>query len=355
LKAENAKSSNLAVAWSGLPWYAARLIKAGIERVGRDVHVLGTTPEMPMYGVEELLGRRISWLEKPHSYSWRELSAPTPSLFIHTGWNIPCFNSLADEVRRFGGAVISMIDNSYKGSLRQYVGAYVFRMRLQRRWPAVWVPGSSGKKLLRLFGMAPDSIYQGMYGADPETFPLGEEILSRPREILFVGQMIRRKGASLLVEAFRQSGLSAVGWRLRMIGRGPERPEFSTEDFITLEDFQDENAISRAMRTARIFVLPSYEEHWGVVLAEAGLSGCILVAANSVGAAADLITESNGCCFRRGDVGHLSATLRKVADWPTDKLIDVRQESRKLAASFGPKRWADEFAAIIARFAPNSR
>ena len=347
---ESRRPAVMAIAWSGLPWYAARLIRNGVTKINTKTEVLGTAPEVPMGGVESILGRKVQWLDKQRQYKWGDLFLETPSLFIHTGWNIPCFNSLAVEVRATGGAVVSMIDNCYKRTLRQRLGAWVFRMHFRKRWDAVWVPGSSGKRLLVSFGMPEESIYQGLYGADPNVFGGGSMISTRKKGILFVGQFIKRKGIAVLLEGFRLSKLGEDGWRLKVVGQGPEAPSVRPGEPIDVEGFKPEGTISEYMRDARICVLPSYEDHWGMVMAEAGLSGCILVASDKVGAAADLISIRNGRCFKAGSAFELASVLRIVAGWDVPTSNEAGFESRRLAECFGPDRWGTELKAIMERF-----
>jgi len=337
----------LAVAWSGLPWYAARLIRRGLERVGADAEVLGTRPKVPMSGMEQILGRPICWLEKHRLYRWQDLNLPVPDLFIHTGWNIPCFNSLAEEVRAHDGKVVGMIDNNYQGTLRQYVGALVFRLSLRRRFWQVWVPGRAGRKLLRFLGMPGDLIREGLYGADPALLHLGPPLEEREMEMLFVGQLIPRKGIATLLEAFAAGGFAARGWTLRIIGEGPERSSAEGRPGVQLQGFLPEAEVAAAMRHARVLILPSHEEHWGMVLAEAALAGCALVSSHAVGAAADLIDERNGLVFVAGEARQLGAALEAFAAWPPDRLREARAASRSLGEEFGPEKWAGELKVIV--------
>jgi glycosyltransferase involved in cell wall biosynthesis len=308
-----------------------------------------------MTGLDQLIGREVIWLEKHAAYSWNLIGQTVPKLFIHTGWNNACFNTLASEVRRLGGRVVGMVDNSFKGTLRQHLGGLIYRLFIARRFSAVWVPGASGRRLMRSFGVPDGEIYEGQYGADPDTFKIGPFPNERPKEILYVGQFIRRKAVGTLVEAFRESELESDGWSLRLLGDGPLRPKIRRGDGIVWEGFCGESGVGAAMRRARIFVLPSIEEHWGVVLAEAGLSGCILASSAAVGAAADLVSDINGVLFKGGDVPSISKALLAVSRWDEDVQRRAWAESRRRAERFGPKRWASEFASIVAKLGPANR
>jgi glycosyltransferase involved in cell wall biosynthesis len=247
-----------------------------------------------------------------------------------------------------------MIDNNFKGTPRQYAGALIFRLFIRRRFSAVWVPGSSGRRLLQFLGMPGDLIREGVYGADPKIFYLGPPIYQRPKEIVYVGQLIPRKGVAALVEAFRRVGLAEQGWILRIIGDGPMRGLLTNHHGVRVEGFHVESEVAAAMRNARLFVLPSYEEHWGVVLAEAALSGCVLAASRSVGAASDLINEANGLLFAAGNVGQIRSALEDFTSWPQGRQRLAQGTSRKLGENFGPDRWSTEFGSIIGQFSKSS-
>ena len=164
--------AKIAIAWSGLPFYAARLIRAGIEKLREPIYVIGSRPRVPIEGMEKALGQPIHWIDDKQRCSWSLLKIPAPDIFIHTGWNNRGFNDLGREVRQHGGQVVSMIDNCWKNSPRQWVGAIVFRCVYRRWFDAAWVPGRSGEKLCRFLGVPADKIYQNLYGVDSVFFSL---------------------------------------------------------------------------------------------------------------------------------------------------------------------------------------
>jgi glycosyltransferase involved in cell wall biosynthesis len=342
--------NQVVVAWSGLPWYAARLLHAGYNKIGRIPTVLGTLPEVPMKGMEDTLGAPILWLRPERRYTWRELNLPVPGLFVHTAWNIPAFLSLARAVHREGGAVVGMIDNNYKGSLRQFLGAVAYRSWLREHFAAVWVPGRSGRRFMRLLGMPHERIHEGLYGADPTVFTPGPPVSQRTKEILFVGQLIERKGVRELLRAFRTSGLAEKGWKLRIVGSGPLRTALEGHVDVIAEEFQPEATVAARMRAAQIFVLPSHEEHWGMVLAEAGLSGCVLVASDRVGATEDLVRHRPQHSFRAGAPDELRAALLRLAACAPDELDALGGSAHDAAAQFGPARWALVFQQLTEKY-----
>jgi hypothetical protein len=67
----------LAISWNGLPQYAARLIRAAIERWGAPVDVIGSRPTVPVAGMEEALGQTMK-IGQPDGVIWAS-TLPTSS------------------------------------------------------------------------------------------------------------------------------------------------------------------------------------------------------------------------------------------------------------------------------------
>lgn len=339
----------VAVAWNGLPFYAARLIRAGIERVDVPVDAIGSKPSVPIEGMEEELGQPVSWIDNEKPHSWEDMGLPVPDLLIHTGWRYPGFNSLGREVRRDGGRVVSMIDNRWKNSVRQWIGAVVFRFRYRRWFDAVWVPGVSGRRLCRFFGMPDEDIYEGMYGADPEVFTKGTSLPERGKTMLFVGQLIPRKNVTQLVEAFRRFREDHPEWKLKIVGEG-ELAIPANEPGIEQEGFLQPEDVAQRMRGSRFLLLPSQEDHWGLVVHEAALSGCGLIVSENVGAAADLVTPENGVVHPADSVNALEGAMRAVVTKGQAWLANASEASRAVAMRFGPERWAETFEKIVSEY-----
>jgi len=341
----------IAIAWNALPFYAARLIRAGIEQVEVPVDVIGSRPSVPIEGMEEELGQPVHWIDNEEACSWGDVGLPVPDLLIHTGWRYKGFNTLGRKVRGNEGSVISMIDNRWKNSVRQWVGSLVFRVWYRRWFDAVWVPGASGRKLCRFFGMPDSDIYEGMYGADPEVYPKGPPLPQRERTLLYVGQLIPRKNVNRLVRAFRQFRRDHPDWTLRIVGEGEksvpeEDPGIEVEGFLQPED------VAEQMRRSQFLVLPSREDHWGVVVHEAALSGCGLIVSDNVGAGDDLVTPENGFVHRATSRDGLVEAMREGASKSRDWLARATKKSRKLAMSFGPQVWGETFERILSEYGP---
>ncbi len=336
----------IAIAWDGLPYYAAVCIAAGIRAVGQEVPVIATPASVPLEGVAERLGQAIHQVGPRDRTRWSDLGLEVPEFFFHTGWAYPCFNFLADEVRARGGRVVAFIDNNWKNTPRQWLGALYYRLLLKRRFAAVWVPGRSGRRFCRFLGVPPHRIYEGLYGADPALYGNDRPLAARPKKILFVGQFIARKGVDYLLEAFTRFHAEHPDWTLRCVGNGPLADAIEGEG-ITRDPFLQAEDVARIMAESRFLVLPSREEHWGLVVHEAALAGCGLILSDRVGAHPDLATDQNSFVVRLRERGALLRAFEAAAALSGTDLDRVRNGSIEAAARFGPEIWADTFSRIV--------
>lgn len=277
----------VAIAWNGLPYYGARLMRPVVEKLGAEIAVLGTPGPQSRQEIEDTLGAPVSLIALTERICWKQLGMQVPELFIHSGWSYPSFCSLAREVKMRGGIVASMIDNPRKHNLRQAMGRYAFRLLYRRNIDIAFVAGESGASLMRYFGMPEDSVYSGMLGADPEVYCQGPPLAERNYDFLFVGNYIPLKGIAGLIRAVKELRKAGRRFCIAAIGDGPMRGDLESAGIETLS-FAQADTVAKMMRDARFLVLPSTQDHWGLVVHEAALSGCGLILSSGVGARFDL-------------------------------------------------------------------
>ncbi|MBE7438657.1 MAG: glycosyltransferase [Spirochaetales bacterium] len=332
-------SGRIAIAWHGLPFYAYRCVESILEEFRPS---LLATPGPASGAASKYAGFRE--IRGPNPMGWEDLQLPVPELFFQTGWGYPLFNHLSRQVRKSGGRVVAFVDNNRKNNLRQLLGALYYRVFLANRFAAVWVPGTSGRELMEFLGA--ERIYTGLYTAGPEFTAQGPE--KRASRILYAGQFIERKAIQPLCAAF----LSAMTdpWELWLVGSGPSVPLESKH--IRVLPFQDPGQLANLMRESAWFVLPSYEEHWGVVVHEAALCGCALILRRSVGAARDLAGSDNALFFERD--AELPEVLSRAMQIDPATVRKMGEASRRRAGAFSVDRWQRTFQEITRNLLPRS-
>lgn len=337
----------ISIAWNGLPYYAASQLSYLIRYTKYDLDFIGTKPSVPIKGMDELLSNKITWIDSNIKYTWNSLSKDIPNLFIHTGWAYPSFNSLADEVIRSKGKVVSIVDNIRDNSFRQFVGSIYYRLFFKKRFTALWVPGVASKNLCKYLGASDHQIFTGVYAADSSVFKHNIKISHRPKNILYVGQFIERKSILELISAFNIFLKSYSDWTITLVGSGPLKKQIPTSSNIIVKDFLQPDLLVREYNNARVFVLASKEEHFGLVVHEATLCGCPLILGPSIGASPDLLNGINGIQYKNNSVDCIAQSLIEFAGWSENRLLKASEQSLTLSMQFGASNFIKSFNDII--------
>jgi glycosyltransferase involved in cell wall biosynthesis len=165
----------------------------------------------------------------------------------------------------------------------------------------------------------------------PQRPALRERLGIAPDEcaILDVGRFIPEKGLPDLLVAFKQIAASPV--HLVLVGEGPEGgrlKEFVAENHLERVHFVGPKSFEEVpayYALADVFVLPSHQDAWAVVVNEAMNFALPLIVSRQAGAVDDLIKDGvNGFCFEAGDTAALTGLMRRLVENP-----DLRREMGK--------------------------
>lgn len=343
------RNLTLAVAWSGLPPYGLNAIRALVARFGVEPIVLGTTPDVSYDAIEKVAGVPVHWIDPANtSINWTYFATKVPDVFLVSGWATPAFNELGRQVRENGGAVIVMVDNRWRGDLRQCVAPLVFNTKYRNWFQAAIVPGKSARRFVRYLGLPDSAIYEGLYGGNPNIFVPGPPLFDRPRRFLFVGRFEERKGIQELADAWRAIQPQLPDWELHAVGEGALRPLLENAPNVVLHPFKQLTDLADCYGQARFLVLPSREDHWGVVVHEAARCGCGLLLSENVGARDDLANRVNSFLFPPSRPSDIANAMLRAAQLGESQLRGVYHESLALAYRFGPSAFADAVHRAVA-------
>lgn len=140
-------------------------------------------------------------------------------------------------------------------------------------------------------------------------------VKSEVQELMFIGQLIRRKGLDVLLRALvSHSGL----WRLTVVGDGVEERRLRelainlgvNDKVVFLGGLENGHAMRR-LANSHALILPSRFDGWGAVVNEALHRGVPVVCSDTCGAS-DLINDSNGYVFQNENIGDLRVGLTRV-------------------------------------------
>ena len=262
---------------------------------------------------------------------WQELNAWQPDIVLSSevGFRtIFCFfNGLRMKIPVIPWLCASTHTERNNGLLRERLRKWILA-----RVPCVCTNLTEGTEyLVKGLGVSETKIFQTPYVIDVTEFnrkilslkgqaqELREQLGLKGTVFLYVGQMIPRKGLSELARGIaavdrallRDSSFLFVGGRLpddiksSLIAHGVL---FSEIPFVQPRDLPQYYALSD------VFMFPSLEDEWGIVLNEAAAAGLPIVASKFAAAAADLVEENvTGFVINPHDPGQIAASIEKFA------------------------------------------
>ncbi len=185
---------------------------------------------------------------------------------------------------------------------------------------AITVPSSFALQSYLAMGVPRRKLHVIPYGAELDQLQTSTE---SPRDsvndsfnILFAGAVSLRKGVPYLLEAFAQ--LKAPGKRLRLAGSiDPDIKQvlgkFATDGVEILGPLS-RTELTALMRDSDVLVLPSIEDGFGLVMAEAMACGCTIISSTNTGGS-DLYSDgAEGFIVPIRDPAVISERLEQLAD-----------------------------------------
>ncbi len=162
--------------------------------------------------------------------------------------------------------------------------------------------------------------------------------------ILFASKLQSRKRCADLLEAYgnlsSEVSVEPLPY-LVIIGDGEERAELERRaaerelSGVRFCGFRNQSELPRFFDLATVFVLPSQHEPWGLIVNEVMNAGRAVIVSDDVGCQPDLIRDGvEGCVFPVGDVGALTAALRRVLATP-ETAVEMGRNGLRRIQSWG--------------------
>jgi glycosyltransferase involved in cell wall biosynthesis len=250
------------------------------------------------------------------------------------------------------GKSASRVQASLKERVRRWWIASVFR-----RFSAFLYVGAANREYLRHHGVPDSKLFFCPHCVDNERFFSETEaarddarqwrnqlgIQPNLRVVLFAGKFEPRKRPLDLVEAFKAADVpDAV---LVLVGNGEQEAELRKRalgsENILFAPFQNQTRMPRTYMLADLFVLPSFDESWGLAVNEAMCMGRPIIVSDQVGCAQDLVRHGqNGLIFPAGNVPALSNASREAFSNPA-RLEAWGRRSRELICNYSYEQAAN--------------
>jgi glycosyltransferase involved in cell wall biosynthesis len=179
-----------------------------------------------------------------------------------------------------------------------------------------------------------ESVQRLGFGGKTSVVPLGinpPTAVARPCNtdeccrMIFLGRLHQKKGVALLLEAMQQLVAAGTAMRLSIVGSGDDEhvselrrtvTRLGLGSRVTFMGFLEGTAKEQALFGADVFVLPSYEENFGLAVLEAMAAGVPVIVSDSVALAKEVSTHEAGRVVATGSVPSLAAALKEAAENP---------------------------------------
>jgi glycosyltransferase involved in cell wall biosynthesis len=145
--------------------------------------------------------------------------------------------------------------------------------------------------------------------------------------VLYVGQIIKRKGIDNLFEIFTEFNNEGENIELVLLGTGPLEEYYKKQIVqngiknIHFKGFIQQDEILKYYAVADAFVLPSYEETWGLVVNEAMCAALPVIVSKRAGSSEDLVKHGkNGFVFDPNKKNELKSYILRICN--NDSLKD---------------------------------
>lgn len=194
---------------------------------------------------------------------------------------------------------------------------------------------------------APRAVQSVLNGVDTDHFrplPRRAYAADRPLSLLFVGSLSLRKGVDLLAPIMRRLKGRAV---LRTVGASRRRAPFAATAEIEHLGERNHDDLVRLYNDADLLLLPSRQEGFGYVAAEAMACGTPVIASD-LSSLPEIVPE--GRCGRLCPVNDFDAfadAILELAEEP-DVLAAMRIQARAHARRhLDASRWIDQMEAVL--------
>ena len=341
----------IAILWTRLSGYLNACLKELGRHDGVDLFICHELPndDAPFdEGQFDWMSNRIAWRNRCNpDVLAQKLCLFEPDIMIIPSWHISVYRRIA---RQYAGKCwrVMVMDNPWKGSLKQRLGTFVSPFYVKPIADAVWLPGERQATFARKLGFSQNLILRGSFSCDHPSFAAIhtsriQKANLLPRRFLFVGRFVPQKSVEMLTEAYAiYRSITLEPWSLLCCGTGPLRSRLENQKGIVLKGFVQPEQMPEVFASVGCLILPSCFEPWALVVHEAASAGRLILASESVGAVPHLVQPGyNGYIFDNGDARGLAALMARVAAMTDAQLNHMALASYSLSQQFTPKQWSD--------------
>lgn len=173
-------------------------------------------------------------------------------------------------------------------------------------------------------------------------------------ELIFVGQLIERKGITLLIDAIFALKQDFKNCSLTIIGSGKleatileQIQHYQLQNYVKLLGTIPANEIPKFIQQADLLILPSDFDGWGMVINEAILCQTPVLVSDACGAASLIKNNQNGFIFQAGNVHSLLSQLQHFTNLSEKAKTEIVEKLSETAEKINSKSISSYFGQCI--------
>ena len=175
--------------------------------------------------------------------------------------------------------------------------------------------------------------------------------IKEDRVLLSVGQFIHRKGFDILLEAVNQLGpdvgIYLIGGKITAEYQAIiDKYNMKNVHFL---DFMSPESLAEYYKAADMFVFPTREDIWGLVINEAAAYGLPIITTFDCIAGLEMVKNANGRLVNSDNVNELRLAIVELLS-NSDLLSTMSEKSLHIANQFTIERMAIEHGKIVEEF-----
>lgn len=244
--------------------------------------------------------------------------------------------------------------------------------RMMDRFLAI---GSANREYYRTFGVPEERIFQMPYSVDNDRFIQASSLLAEERAeyrarlgvlddrpiVLYASKLMVRKHPDDLLRAAAILARKGLNFSIVIAGSGKMEAELKSLaselglDNVTFTGFLNQSELPRLYGASDVFVLPSENEPWGLIVNEVMCAGLPVVVGAGVGCVPDLVKEGvNGMTCVAGEPISLASALEPLV-LDAELRRRMGEESRRIISQWGYEECRQGIRAAVAGLAGRTR
>lgn len=227
------------------------------------------------------------------------LNEASPDIIYISGWDgiVSHFLFFICQLKKIPIVILS--DSRYKDSKRIKFFELI-KKNLLKGCSSGIVAGKESENYLIKLGLKKESIFKPYNVVDNKYFLNNNNSKILNNYILCISRFLKRKNHIRLLKAFESYKKAGGSLDLKLIGDGPEKRnilntinKLAFASNISIEAWKDISELKELYKNAKVFVLLSTNDQWGLVINEAMASSLPCIVSYECGCFLDIIKDKN--------------------------------------------------------------